>query len=163
MLQALLERMVAYYAGDPKRIQHFIKVHSFARHIGLEEKLDPQTQFILEAAALVHDIGIRPAEEKYGRCDGPLQEQEGPGPAREMLTALSFPPEVVERVCFLVGHHHTYQGVEGADWQILLEADFLVNLYEDQVPQTGVSAALERIFRTPTGCRLCRTMFSIPG
>ena len=42
------------------------------------EKLDTETLFILEAAALVHDIGIKNAEKKFGRCDGKLQEQEGP-------------------------------------------------------------------------------------
>ena len=72
-LEELCECMIEYYEGDPKRIQHFIKVHSFAAMIGQKENLDETTQFILEAAAYTHDIGIKPAEEKYGRCDGKLQ------------------------------------------------------------------------------------------
>lgn len=28
-------------------------------------------------SAFMHDIGIRPSEQKFGRCDGQLQEQEG--------------------------------------------------------------------------------------
>ena len=28
--------MIAYDAGDPMRIQHFLKVHAFARLIGLD-------------------------------------------------------------------------------------------------------------------------------
>ena len=60
--------MIAYYDGDPKRIQHFTKVHSYARLIGIGEELDDASLFILEAAAYTHDIGIRVAEEKYGRC-----------------------------------------------------------------------------------------------
>ena len=58
-LYELTSRMVAYNAGDPKRIQHLIKVHYFARMIGLAEHVDEATQLILEAAAIVHDIGIR--------------------------------------------------------------------------------------------------------
>ena len=27
-------------------------------------------------------------------------------------------------------HHHTYSKVEGIDWRILLESDYLVNAYE---------------------------------
>ncbi len=159
-LWKLTQEMIAFDRGDPRRIQHFIKVHSFARLIGEGEGLDAHTLFTLEAAALVHDIGIRPAEEKYGSCSGRLQEQEGPAPAREMLNALGFPPEVTDRVCYLVAHHHTYSQVDGIDYRILLEADFLVNLYEDASPPKTVQAALKNIFRTETGIRLCRTMFS---
>ena len=69
-LDELLYEMIRYDDRDVKRIQHFLKVHEFARLIGLEEKLDPYTQEILEAAAIVHDIGIHKAEEKYGRNTG---------------------------------------------------------------------------------------------
>jgi len=47
-------------AGKPGRIQHFLKVHSFAKTIAVFEHLDEKTLFITEAAAIVHDIGIRP-------------------------------------------------------------------------------------------------------
>ena len=125
ILDDLLMKMISYNSGDPKRIQHLIKVHSFARLIGLSENLESDTQFILEAAAIVHDIGIKPAEEKYGYCNGKLQEQEGPEPAEKLLRSLGFRASVVDRVCYLVGHHHTYSDVDGLDYQILLEADFL--------------------------------------
>ena len=35
----LYHEMITYYEGDPKRIQHFIKVHSFAKMIGTLEKI----------------------------------------------------------------------------------------------------------------------------
>lgn len=57
-LMTLCEAMIHYDRGDAKRIHHFLKVHAFAKQIGLEEGLDAETQFILEAAAYVHDIGI---------------------------------------------------------------------------------------------------------
>lgn len=152
---------VDFFAGDPRRIQHFTKVHAFARLMGREEGLDERTQLILECAAIVHDTGIRPAEEKYGRNNGALQEQEGPACARRLLEPLGVEPDIVERVCYLVGHHHTYANMDGADYRILVEADFLVNLYEDHESEKAVRAALERIFRTKSGCRLCRAMFGI--
>ena len=34
----LITEMIRYYAGDPKRIQHFIKVYTFAKMIGEKEK-----------------------------------------------------------------------------------------------------------------------------
>ena len=76
-LHILKEKMVHFYHGDPSRIHHFLKVHSFSKWIGEEEGLDARTQEILEATAFVHDIEIRLAEEKYGSCDGPWQVKVG--------------------------------------------------------------------------------------
>ena len=151
--------MIAYYDGDPKRIQHFTKVHSYARLIGIGEELDDASLFILEAAAYTHDIGIRVAEEKYGRCDGKLQEQEGPIIAQKMLSQLGFENYIVERICFLIGHHHTYDNIDGLDYQILVEADFLVNLYEDDAGNRAIDKVYKRIFKTETGKKIFRLMF----
>ena len=117
--QELRLRMISYDGGDPARIQHFIKVYTFAVMIGEGEQLPEETMEILRAAALVHDIGIKVAEEKYGSSDGKLQEKEGPPVARQMLTEIGYPQEVVDRVCYLVGHHHTYLDMDGMDYQIL--------------------------------------------
>lgn len=158
-LDDLFMDMIAYYDGDPKRIQHFTKVHSYARLIGIGEELDDDSLFILEAAAYTHDIGIRVAEEKYGRCDGKLQEQEGPIIAQKMLSQLGFENYIVERICFLIGHHHTYDNIDGLDYQILVEADFLVNLYEDDARNRAIDKAYKRIFKTETGKKIFRLMF----
>ena len=80
----LIKTMISYYANDPCRIQHFIKVHDFAGVIGKLEKLGDEKQNILEIAAIVHDIGIKVSEEKYGDADGKHQELEGPVIARAM-------------------------------------------------------------------------------
>ena len=158
-LDDLFMDMIAYYDGDPKRIQHFTKVHSYARLIGIGEELDDASLFILEAAAYTHDIGIRVAEEKYGRCDGKLQEQEGPIIAQKMVSQLGFENYIVERICFLIGHHHTYDNIDGLDYQILVEADFLVNLYEDDAGNRAIDKAYKRIFKTETGKKIFRLMF----
>ena len=66
MINRLHYEMIRLYSGDPKRIQHFCKVHSYAKLIAEMEHVDADTLFILEAAALTHDIGIHLCEEKYG-------------------------------------------------------------------------------------------------
>jgi len=159
MLNRLYEEMVSYEAGCPKRIQHFVKVHSFARHIGLMEGLDEHMQLITEAAALVHDIGIKPALEKYGSDAGPLQEKEGIEPAREMLLKVGFAREDADRAAFLVGHHHTFSGIDGIDYQILVEADFLVNIFEGGTKKEAIEQVKENIFRTQTGTKLLCDLF----
>lgn len=157
----LLQEMISYYTGDPKRIQHFIKVHSFACLIGAAEHLSEPELFTLETASIVHDIGIKEAERKYGKCTGKLQEQEGPALACEMLHNLGFEDKLIERVCYLVGHHHTYNNIDGRDYQILVEADFLVNLYEDHSSKDTAQNVCNNIFKTETGRQICIDMFSL--
>lgn len=159
MLKSLLMEMIRYYEGDAKRIQHFIKVHAFAKMIGELEQVEKDAMEILEAAAYVHDIGIKTAESKFGKCDGKLQEQEGAAEAKKMLERLGFEDDVIERICYLVGHHHTYTDIDGIDYQILVEADFLVNLYEDHASKEAVAAVYKRIFKTCSGKQLCKIMF----
>lgn len=161
MISSLIDEMIAYDKGDPRRIQHFMKVHDFARTIGQLEGLDEQTLYILESAAVVHDIGIHVCEEKYGSCEGKLQEKEGPAIAKELLERLGHEQEVINRICYLVGHHHTYTNIDGIDYQILVEADFLVNMYEDGVSPDAVRKAYQNIFQTESGRKICRNMFGI--
>ena len=159
-LHELSDRMVTYNAGDPKRIQHLIKVHYFARMIGLSEGLDAATQLILEATAIVHDIGIRISEKKYGVCDGKHQEQEGPAEARKLLTEMgTFSEALNERICWLVGHHHSYYCIEGMDYQILVEADFLVNAGESEYSKQAIENFCRKVFRTEAGTHLLKSMF----
>lgn len=158
-IQDLMVAMMAYDQGDTKRIQHFVKVYEFARMIGIMENLDEKTQFILESAAIVHDIGIHISEQKYGSSSGKYQEIEGSAEAEKLLAELGYPTDVTERVCYLVGHHHTYHDIDGADYQILVEADFLVNLYEDEISEEGQKAACENIFRTESGKKLFRYLY----
>lgn len=160
-IDQITRKMMLFDAGSPSRIQHFIKVHRFAQLIGREEHLDAHTQFVLECAALVHDIGIGPATEKYGHCTGALQEKEGPAYARDLLTELAVPQEDVERVCYLVGHHHTYHPIDGLDYQILVEADFLVNFYEEQMSLETIAETTRRIFKTQTGKEICQALFGL--
>lgn len=151
--------MIAFDKGDAMRIQHFLKVHRFAQLIARQERVDAHTQLVTEMAAVVHDIGIHAAEAKYGNSNGKYQEELGPAPARDLLTGQGFSPEDIERVCYLVGHHHTYKNIDGIDYQILVEADFLVNFFEDNISKTGIEHALTHVFKTETGKRLCREMF----
>ncbi|MFI3313566.1 MAG: HD domain-containing protein [Eubacteriales bacterium] len=162
MITQLTMEMTRYYCGQPLRIQHFMKVHGYCKTIGILEGLSAEQLYTLEITGLVHDIGIKVAEEKYGSCAGPLQEKEGPPVARPMLRKLGVDEDVIDRVCFLVEHHHTLDKVDGLDYQILLEADFLVNAFEDSMEKTAISTVMERVFRTNTGKELLATMFDLP-
>ena len=116
MINQLHLAMIELYKGDAKRIQHFCKVHSYAKLIAETENVDKNCQFIIEAAALTHDIGIHICEEKYGSCN---------------------------------------------DYQILVEADFLVNIMEEGSSKEAAIKAYQNIFKTSCGKKICREMFGI--
>lgn len=161
MLNRLHFEMIRLYNGDAKRIQHFCKVHSYAKLIAEMENVDKDTLFIIETAAFTHDIGIHLCEEKYGDCNGKLQEKEGPALAQKLLESLDFPQNVSERVQYLIGRHHTYNDIDGIDYQILVEADFLVNMYEDSLSKKAVKHAYDSIFKTSSGRKICAEIFGI--
>jgi HD superfamily phosphodiesterase len=155
----LIPAMAEYERECPLRVHHFLKVHAFAKTIAASEFLDASTQLILETAAIVHDIGIKPSLEKYNSSNGNYKEVEGPPLAEAMLRSLGFAPELIARVCYLVAHHHTYGNIAGLDYQVLIEADFLVNILEQAMPANAVASVYEKLFVTASGRRLCRTLY----
>ncbi|MGB8452501.1 MAG: HD domain-containing protein [Anaerocolumna sp.] len=158
---AVIQAMIRYYSGDIKRINHFIKVYGYGKAIGELEDLDDQTREILEVTAVVHDIGIKVSEEKYHSSAGHYQQIEGPAVAADLLTSLGYEEEFINRVCYLIAHHHTYANIDGLDYQILVEADFLVNLNEDKISIAGIKNVKENIFKTKTGLSFLYDCFGV--
>lgn len=161
MFEALILKTTEFFRGDAKRIQHFMKVYAYSSLIGRMEGISEQTQRILEAAAIVHDTGIKKAEEIYGYNNGKLQEEFGVESASMLLSDSGLAKEEQERAVWLVGHHHTYTDMEGIDYRILVEADFLVNMYEDNMPLENIRKTYEKIFFTKSGKKLCREIFGL--
>lgn len=161
LVNEVAQAMFRHEAGCRSRIAHFLKVAAYARLIASQETEDSQLCQLIELAALTHDIGIKPSLAKYGSAAGPLQEKEGPPLAEALLSAAGAAPELVSRICWLIGHHHTLQPIEGLDHQIIIEADFLVNADEGNLPVSAVQAFRDGHFRTKTGIRLLNLLFSL--
>jgi len=157
----LIAAMIEYLDGNLHEIEHMLKVYAYAKTIGELEGLDAAVQRRLEIAAVVHDIGIPRAMEKYGCDAGPYQEELGPGEARKLLERLGCEAESIDRVCALVGRHHTYANVDGPDCRILLEADFLVNAANKKLDSAAIAAAREAFFRTRAGIDLLNKCFGL--
>ena len=160
-IEKVIEKAIAFDHGDARRIHHLLKVYAYADTIGRLEGLPAKEQDILRTAAVLHDIGIHAAEEKYGSSAGNYQEIEGPAPARAILEDLGADETLIDRVCYLIAHHHTYHDIDGLDYQILLEADFLVNAYEDQLKPEAIIHFRDKIFRTKTGLRLLKDTYGV--
>ena len=159
MQTRVMETMISYFGHDVRRIDHALKVHAFATLIASREVSDERTREIISCAALLHDIGIHEAERKYDSTAGNYQQIEGPPLARKILSELGIPADIIDRVCFITGNHHTYNKIDGIDFQILVEADFLVNIFEDAMGREAVESVVERIFRTRAGKDLVEMMY----
>ena len=73
----ILNKMIAASNGNIHDIDHLLRVWAYARTIGELEGLDPEPQYLLEVAAITHDIACPLCREKYGNTNGKYQEQEG--------------------------------------------------------------------------------------
>jgi hypothetical protein len=150
--------MIKYNAGDPKRIQHSIKVHSYSKLIGQLENLNKKTLFILESAAILHDIGIKNCEAKYNNTSGPLQEKEGKIVGNEILKSLNYKESYIKRILFLISNHHSYDKIDNIDFQILVEADFIVNIEEENSKENN--SIYKNLFKTKNGKIIFKEMFN---
>ena len=158
-ISQILVKMIDYSAGNRKDINHLMKVHSYARIIGKGEGLSEELQKITEIAAIVHDIACPLCRNKYGNTNGKYQEAEGPALTESFLADTGLTREEIARIAYLVGHHHTYEGVEGLDYQILLEADYLVNADESGYSRENILHMRDTVFQTKTGTALLESIY----
>ena len=155
----LMQKMIAYSDGNLHDIAHFIKVHSYARTIGIQEGLLDYEQETVELAAIIHDIACPLCRIKYGNTNGKHQEEESAPLVREILEGIDIPEAMADRINYLVSHHHTYTNVDGIDYRILLEADFLVNADESNMSADAILNARSSFYETKTGIALLDSIY----
>ncbi len=159
-ISQIMKKMIAFSKGNIHDIDHLIRVWTYAKTIGELEGLDPETQYVLEAAAITHDIACPLCREKYGNADGKLQEKEGEVLVREFLSDSGMAEAQISRIAFLVGHHHTLTDIDGADYQILVEADYIVNASENGYSEENIRGFMQKIMKTQSGKMLLKNVFS---
>jgi hypothetical protein len=69
---------------------------------------------------------------------------------------------IVEEICDIIGHHHHPRAKETLHFQILYEADWLVNMQENGFSKDPkkLEETIEKYFRTVTGKKLANELFS---
>jgi len=146
----LIGAVKAEFGDDQRRITHALRVLEAAQEILCHEEGNPR---IIVAAALLHDIGIQEAERRHGSAAPKYQELEGPPIARRILEALDFAELDIQAVCRIVGSHHSARDAEGPEFDVVWDADGLVNLRDEAGGRSGdeLRALIDRIFRTATG------------
>ncbi len=159
--QEIIAKMIDFSEGNLHDINHFMKVYAFAKTIGKGEKLDDETQKILEAAAVVHDIACPLCRVKYGNTNGKYQEEEGIPLTYEFFKDSGLSKNFIDRVAYLVGHHHTLSNIDGIDYQILIEADYIVNADESNYSRENIMNTIEKLFKTNTGIHLIKSIYKL--
>lgn len=160
-ISGIIQKMIDFYDGNLHDIDHFLKVWSYAKLIGEQEGVDSDTQRVLEVAAVVHDIACPLCRRKYGQADGKHQELEGGALATEFLQGSGLSDAEIARVAYLVAHHHTVDAIDGIDYQILIEADYIVNASESAYSAANIVRFDREYVKTGTAHALLRSIFKI--
>ncbi|MFA6941161.1 MAG: HD domain-containing protein [Clostridiaceae bacterium] len=159
MIEEVMISMMKYFSGDVKRINHAMKVFCFAQTICEKENIKSNEKEIVKLSSILHDIGIKEAERKYNSSAGKYQEIEGPFIAEEILNRFKLDIDTISRVKFIIGNHHSYNKIDDIDFQILVEADFLVNIYEDNIEKETVKIIKDKYFKTNTGREIIDSIY----
>jgi hypothetical protein len=116
---------------------------------------------IVIGASVLHDIGIHQADKKYGSTIGKYQEQEGPPIARGILTKLGIEQSQIEEICEIIAHHHSPGVITTKNFEILYDADWLVNLKDeyDIQDRAKLNNIIERVLLTQSGRTLAREIY----
>ena len=151
----LIESMKEYFGEDQERIKHSLKVTDFAEKLIELHDSEVINEKVIIFSAILHDVGIKKAEAKYGSSVGKYQEIEGPPIAREILSSFNINKDIVEEICEIIGNHHSPGSIDSDNFKILYDADWLVNLPQTynlyKIKEVELKSLIERVYLTETG------------
>jgi urease accessory protein UreE len=149
----IVSQMKIVFAEVPYGIDHTLKVIKNAEDIIQGEDLSAEEKKIISIAAILHDIGAVEALHKYGSLEGVYQEKEGPPIARAILKDEALSLKEIDRICYIIGNHHSPSKIDGLDFQILWEADLLENIQAMEIrkDKEKMNAFIETNFKTASG------------
>lgn len=156
--ERLIKELEGYFGDDEKRIRHAKAVMNFAEELLREEKAD---WHIVIPASILHDIGIKEAERKYESSAGHYQEKEGPPIAKKILLKIGLKKDEIDEICEIIAHHHSPGKINTQNFNILYDADWLVNL-KDEVnikDRAKLEEVINKVFLTKAGKGIARRIY----
>lgn len=161
MRKEIIARMKSFFGSEQEYVDHALEVLKFAEQLMGTEESSFNREIVVYAAVL-HDVGIPEALRKHGSAAGPYQEKEGARIARQLLEDLRVPEEIIEEVCGIIGHHHTPGVLHTQNFQLLYDADWLVNFpkaYDINANPASIRAAIDSVFLTQQGKTAASKLF----
>ena len=161
MYERVRKEMERFFGEDARRIAHALEVTTHALRI---QAVEGGNREVVTMASLLHDVGIKPAEEKYKSSAGRHQEKLGPPVAGKILKGLGVEERKIATVRELIAHHHTPGKITTKEFACLWDADMLVNLREvvPRMEKEKLRALIDRKFQTGDGKRIARELY-LPG
>lgn len=150
---ALLLAALTYEEGHGRRTQHILKVYALARMLGELGGLGDYDRELLQAAAILHDIPIKYCKEHFGCADQETQQQAAPELVRAFLEHFGYSRQFISDVTELVLKHHWYNYITSQPLQLLIEADLIVNCYEEHITGEKLES-IRGVFKSEAGKRL---------
>jgi hypothetical protein len=156
--EKLIGEMIDYFGDDKKRINHALNVLDYARKIHKSEGGD---LMIVEAAAILHDIGIPESELKYNSSAGNYQEIEGPPIANGILKEFEISSEDIFHICRIIANHHSDKDIDTIEFRIIWDADWLVNIPDERnvEDKERLEHEINKLFKTETGREIAKNKF----
>jgi len=160
LVTQLHKEVIEYFAStDPSQISHTEAVHNFSQLLSQLENYDEHRLCLVEMSALLHDIGCPNAQLKYGNTKAPNQEKEGELLASEMLTEYPMEDKDKQLISEVVGLHHHHKSLQEMGFDVLVEADLIVNMLEGYYKPEQAKTLFENMVTTESGKSLYRNMF----
>ncbi|HBO70287.1 MAG TPA: phosphohydrolase [Deltaproteobacteria bacterium] len=163
MYEKVRKEVERFFGEDARRIAHALEVTSHALRIQAVEGGDRE---VVTMASLLHDVGIKPAEERYKSSAGHYQEKLGPPVAEKILKELGVEGRKIATVRELIAYHHTPGKIRTKEFPCLWDADMIVNLREVAGTMSGekIAPLIETKFLTAEGKRIARGIYlTAPG
>jgi len=150
--------MERFFGDDVRRIAHALEVSLHALRI---QAAEGGHRDIVTMASLLHDVGIKPAEERYGSNAGHYQEKLGPPIAGEILGKLGMGEDMIATVKELIAYHHTPGKISTKEFACLWDADFIMNLREvaPKMEAGKLRFLIDKKFMTNEGKRIAQEIY----
>lgn len=154
----IIKELEDYFGKDVKRINHAKRVMHFAEEL---LKLEKGDWHIVIPASILHDVGIKVSEQKYGSSAGHYQEKEGPAVARKLLLKIGLNNKDIDEICEIIRYHHSPGNIDTKNFKVLYDADFLVNMKEelDIKDKDKVEKIIDKAFLTDTGKQIAKKTY----
>jgi hypothetical protein len=158
LTERLEQALVDTFAGDKRRIAH---AHAVLEHARAIREAEGGDEGIVVAAALLHDVGIKIAEERHNSSAGLHQERYGPPLARKIMERLEMALDDIDHVCDIIADHHSGKRMDTPEFRILWDADWLVNIPDefDLSDSEKIARIIGRVFKTDTGRKTAERLF----
>jgi hypothetical protein len=158
MKEELINKMKEVFGDDRKRISHALAVLGYAERI---QAIEGGDETVVTAAAILHDIGIHQAEQKYKSSAGKYQEIEGPPIAEKILIGVGFDPKRTGHICKIIANHHSAKNIDTIEFRVIWDADWLVNIPDEcgAMNRNKLKEFISRIFKTDTGRRIAKELY----